>query len=110
MQTDANAIHIAYLTSHDPQDRKSLSGVFFYQSKILKEQFGKVTFLGPVKSLIIKILKRTFELIFNSDKKRYKVSHSYFISKIYAYIFQKKIKKKDFDVIFADRASTESAF
>ena len=101
--------HVAYLTSFDPNDRKSLSGVFYFQSRAIQKYIGNVTYLGPVKPLMAMILRKFFELLYNRNGTKYKTSHSIYISKIFGNAFRKKIKNNSYDIIFADKASTEIA-
>lgn len=101
---------IAYLTSNDPSDKMASSGVYYYQSAVLKKYFTEIVYLGPVNSLLIRILKKVFNFLQRFSKKRYNHGHSLIISRIYGKIFSRKLKEGKFDFIFADKSSSEIAF
>ncbi len=101
---------IAYLTSKDPLDRKESSGVYHYQAKALKKHCGDIYHLGPVNNGIISFTRRAFNLLNKLSKKRYNISHSTIISKVYGKIFSDKLKKEKYDIVFADKSSCEIAY
>ena len=96
---------IAYLTSKDPLDKKSSSGVYYYQSSALKKYCTEIVYLGPVNNLIINWLKKALRFLQKFTSKKYNHGHSLIISKIYGRIFSRKLKEKKFDFIFADKSS-----
>lgn len=101
---------IAYLTSKDPLDKKESSGVYHYQSKTLEEHCGTVFHLGPVNNVSISVIRRAFNLLNKFSKKKYNISHSTIISKIYGKIFSQRLKKGNYDIVFADKSSCEIAY
>ncbi len=101
---------IAYLTSKDPLDKNQASGVYYYQSRALKKQNMEIHHLGPVNILIKRFLKSGFKLVNRLLNKKYNIDHSIVISKIYGRIFSKKLKKGNYDIVFADKASCELAY
>jgi glycosyltransferase involved in cell wall biosynthesis len=101
---------IAYLTSKDPLDKNEASGVYYYQSRALKKQNMEIHHLGPVNNFIIRFLKTGFKLVHRFLNKKYNTDHSIIISKIYGRVFSKKLKKGNYDIVFADKASCELAY
>jgi len=102
-------MNIAFLTSQDPLDRKSWSGLYYYMAKTLGRYCGNVTPLGPVNLRQIflgKILNKLSRLLFNTT---YNNSHTLSLARKYARIFQKKLSAEHFDLIFAPSASVEIA-
>lgn len=109
MNSIKNKLKIAFLTSADPKDKRSWSGLYYYMAKALKRYCGEVYFLGPVKidSEVTKPLKMIADLF---PDKRYNYHHNSLSSIKYAEIFKQKLDKQPFDIIFAPTASTEIAF
>ena len=101
---------IAFLTSHDPQDRKSWSGTYFHMSKALEKHCGDLFYLGPVRPKIRIIGELYSRLIQLTIGKRYDHEHSAVVAKRYAAIFDRKISRESFDLLFAPAASTQIAY
>ena len=101
---------IAYVTSKDPSDATNSSGVYFFQKKSMQEYIGEIETIGPVHSSSIELLSKLLRKLFKYSSKKYNLSHSVLISKIYGCIFNRKIKSGNYDLIFGDRASTEMAY
>jgi glycosyltransferase involved in cell wall biosynthesis len=108
MKTELN---IAFLTSADPRDRKSWSGIYFQMMNSLEQQFTNVVPLGPVEvnkkrlSLITYINVATYIL----TSRRYNIVHTRLLCRYFAPIFRKKLKEAKFDLIFAPSSSVEIA-
>jgi len=104
-----SGLRIAFLTSFDPLNKKVMSGVSYYFLKILREQFEVVDIIGPAKTrnLLKGNLNRVLRIIFK--RKRYNLDHSFLMSFLYKFEFEHKLKGKQYDFIFALRASTEIA-
>jgi glycosyltransferase involved in cell wall biosynthesis len=104
-------IVIGFLTSENPLDKKSWSGVPYRMLNSLKHEFSKIVVLGPVSQGIL--LPRIIAIInyfnFLLFRKNYNGFHSILISFYYAYKFNKKIKKEQIDIIVAPAASREIA-
>ncbi|MCD4788420.1 MAG: glycosyltransferase family 4 protein [Bacteroidales bacterium] len=96
---------IAYLTSINPRDKRALSGSPYYMLRALEKHVGSVDVLGPVK--IKKTIFHYISQFFKKYFKAYNIYHSYFLARKYAKIFNKKLKGKNYDFIFAPRVSTE---
>ncbi len=101
---------IAYLTSKDPLDKNESSGIYYYQSAALKKYCGNVHYIGPVKNLLITIIIKISNFLNRFTSKKYNHSHSIIISWIYGIIFSRKLGKKKYDFVFAEKSSCEIAF
>jgi glycosyltransferase involved in cell wall biosynthesis len=101
---------IAYVSSVDPSDATQSSGVYFFQKKSMQEYIGDIETLGPIHTSSIELLRKFLKKLFKNSPKKYDLSHSVLISKIYGCIFSRKIKNDKYDLIFGDRASTEMAY
>ena len=101
---------IAYLTSKDPKDRASWSGIHYYIAQALEKHCGEVFYLGPVKPKI-KIISQLYNKLARlSLRKSYYHRSNRLLAKKYAQIFGRKLSEQQFDLIFAVSASTEIAF
>jgi glycosyltransferase involved in cell wall biosynthesis len=103
-------MNIAFLTSEDPRDIRSWSGIHYYMAKALAQYCSKVTLLGPVNPYQIfpgKVLDKVSRLLFNTA---YLYKFNLSLARKYARIFQKKLSAGQFDVIFAPWATAEIAF
>jgi len=102
---------IAYLTSDDPKDRNKSSGVYYYQSKALENHCGTVHLLGPVDSLLIKIIRKFINGLNRILKYKINHFHSKTIALIYGGLFERRLKNlQGLDFIFAEKASCEIAY
>jgi glycosyltransferase involved in cell wall biosynthesis len=106
----SNRLKIALLTSIDPTNRRSLSGLPYYMAKSLEKHCGEVFCLGPVTSKINTIGKYMNYLSTLVLKRQYKYSHSVMLSKRYKKNFEKRLQDKKYDLIFSPFSSTEIAF
>lgn len=103
-------MNIAFLTAHNPRDRRSWSGIHYYMAKALTQYCGKVTLLGPVNPYQIflgKVFNKITLSLFNIE---YVYKFHVSLAKKYARIFQKKLSAGQFDLIFAPAATAEIAF
>jgi glycosyltransferase involved in cell wall biosynthesis len=105
-------LKIAFLTSLDPNDRRSWSGIFFYMLKSLEQQFTTVVPLGPAKlnpaTFFFKILCYVSNRAF--PRYRYNILHNKILGRFYARFFEDKLRDNGFDLIFSPTSSTEIAF
>lgn len=108
-------ISVAFLTSSDPNDKRSWSGIYFRMLDALKKEFGHVEALGPVPKynlayflVLVKLSMATLthRLLYS---KKFNNAHSHIRSKYYARYFNQKLEGKNFDVIFAPSGSIEIA-
>lgn len=102
-------MNLAFLTSKDPQDKRTWSGTYYYMARAMIRQGINVTFLGPVTQnlLPLRLFNKFSQIVFN---KRYSHIHSLILAEKYAKAFSKKLSFKSFDYIFAPAAATEIAF
>src|SRR5260370_3284359 len=102
-------MRIAFLTHLDLRDRSCWSGMLFYMLRALEQHCGEVVPLGPAGSgyyLVGKLGRLGLRLVGqNVDYKR-----TVALSKAFAGIFDRKLARDHFDVIFAPIASVEMAF
>lgn len=98
---------IAFLTSIDPTNKLKLSGSPYYIMRALSRYVGEVTPIGPVTlgHFFLPYLIRFFKKL----PRPYNLNHSYVFAYFYARAFEKKLKGKNYDFIFAPRSSTEIA-
>ncbi len=101
---------IAYLTSKNPLDKRESSGVYYYQASAFKDQNIEIHFLGPVNNLLIYLLNKASIILQKLIKKRYNTGHSIITARVYGKIFSRKLKKGNYDFVFADKASCEIAY
>ena len=107
----ANNPRIAFLTSEDPNNKKSWSGIPYYMFHALKLIGADVQTLGPVFNPLKPFGQVTNKISRRLLGKRYNYKHSLLYSKQYARIFEKKLNQEGpFDLIFAPAASTEIAY
>jgi len=102
---------IAFLTSENPLDKRSWSGIYYRMFESLKNEFEEVIILGPIKLPFIIFLLKIFQfLTWIFIHKKYNKGHSVILSKACSKIIQKKLKNNDFDAIFAPSASLLIAY
>lgn len=100
-------IKIGFLTTTDPNDRRSWSGIHYFLFETLKSRFGEVIPLGPLEDGVAKTIGRGKSfLLQNTIGKRFDYSHSSALSKNYAKQVEEKLKKQRPDILFAPTAST----
>ena len=102
---------IAFLTSLDPQDRRSWSGILYCMVQALQKHCGEVSHIGPLhapkEELIGRIINKCTRVLF---KKRYKYHYSILMSKHYAKTVAQQLAGQGFDLIVAPLGSAEIAF
>lgn len=103
-------LKIAFLTATDAKNKRSRSGTLYYMSKSLQKHCGDVYYLGPLNTRMEKITLFLNNLSLKIFKKSYAYEHSILLAFSYARTIRKKLKKEQYDVIFAPVASTELAF
>ena len=90
---------IAFISVDDPRDHRSWSGLKLHILKALKKIGNEVVVL-PIVPWYLKIffkIKRNFYKIFGI---KYDSERNIFLSKMYSYILEKKLKKINVDLIF----------
>ena len=108
----APAIRIGFLTSTDPLDRRSWSGVHYSVFRAAERILGPVTALGPVPMVWpLRIgSKLNHFLITPLTGKRYHYSWSVALSHLYARQFAKRLQQQEYDVLLAPASFTEIAY
>ena len=110
-----NKIKIGFITTSDPNDKKSWSGTYYRMLKALEGKGFEVIALGPIslgrystffieKSL--HYLGKLHNLLF---RKKYNRGHNHLVSYFHGRFFRQKLKENKVDVIFAPAASNEIA-
>ncbi|MEI7525272.1 MAG: glycosyltransferase family 4 protein [Mariniphaga sp.] len=108
---DLKIRRLAYITTDDPLDQRSWSGIYFRMFGALKSEFEEVIPFGPINApMIVFLIKiyQFFSLYF--FQRRYDRSHSVLLSRAYGYILKKKLQNKKIDAIFAPSGATLIAF
>jgi len=108
---ESNRLQIAFISSSDPVNKKSWSGIHHYASQALAKHCGDINHLGQYhfKGIINKgkIISKVSKSFLN---KRYDYTHSIALSKAYGKYYNKKLKEKHYDLIFCPAGSTEIAY
>lgn len=114
MKLEQKRPRIAFLTSLDPLDKNSWSGIYFSMVKALEKHCGEVVCLGPVNIKLppyqvdlIKLVPVIFQKIF---RKIYAYDFSLLLSLQYAKVFKEKLLSQQFDLIFVPTACVQIAF
>ncbi len=103
-------LKIAFLTSTNPNDKRSWSGTHNRMFQSLKNHFITVDAIGPIDNFAFKSLGAINKITRFLFKKGYNHNNSIIRSYFLSVIINKRIKKKKYDIIFAPAASTEVAF
>src|SRR6266852_4655419 len=103
-------LKIAFLTSEDPQDRLSWSGITCQMAQALQKYCGDVYYLGPIitmeKRIAIAISRGTLFLF----KKNIPHERLLFEAKKHSKIAAQRLAGRSFDLIFAPLGTVETAF
>ena len=100
---------IAFLNHQDPHDKRSWSGTLASMREALERHCGEVVALGPAGQgwyFTGKVIRRLLRIFL---RRNIDYSHTVLLSKAMARIFQRRLSRQAFDVIFAPAASTEIA-
>jgi glycosyltransferase involved in cell wall biosynthesis len=111
MNNEKKRIKIAYLTSRDPHDRRSWSGLIYYIAQALQKHSGEVLYWHVNPSLLFKanlIRKLARESSQFLLKKQY--TSSFFLSKSFAKAGNHWLAEQSVDVIVAPDGAIETAF
>ncbi|MBC6611658.1 glycosyltransferase family 4 protein [Hymenobacter sp. BT507] len=105
-------LHIGFLTSTDPLNRRSWSGVHYSMFRAAERNLGTVEALGPVPMVwplrIGDNLNR--RLIKPLTGKRYHYAANQLIARRYSQIFERRIGQHHFDLLLAPASFTEIAY
>lgn len=105
-------LRIGFVTSTDPLDRRSWSGVHYSIFKALERNLGEVVALGPVP------MRWPFAfgdrlnnwLVRPLTGKRYQYGWSIAVARWYGRVFGRKIARQHFDLLVAPASFTEIAY
>jgi glycosyltransferase involved in cell wall biosynthesis len=102
---------VALVTIRDPNDISSWSGTQYRVYQQLLKQFDVVEPLGPVEltraeEFIVKVVHRVFQMTF----RKYNKVHSLLYGYLRAKHFSRKIKQKDYSIVFASACCPVVAF
>jgi glycosyltransferase involved in cell wall biosynthesis len=92
---------IAYVTSHDPRNIGSWSGIVYYMGKTLEEKFNDVAYIGnlhEVPHVISRGKWAIYKYLFN---KKYLIERETAVVKNYAEQVNRKLRDVDADVIIS---------
>lgn len=111
MQT-SRRLRIAFLTSTDPRDRRSWSGLHYMLGETLQKHIGDVSYLGPVSLRYLYSAGDRLNKVIGKlrNGRRYHYSISILVARIYAIIFSRKLRSQQYDLIFAPASYTEFAY
>jgi glycosyltransferase involved in cell wall biosynthesis len=109
---ESSRLRIAFLTSTDPRNRRAWSGLHYMLAQTLQKHVGEVDYLGPVSlrywfglgDRVNKVIEKL------SNGRRYHYSISVLTARLYAGIFSRKLRQRQYDVIFAPASYTEFAY
>ena len=105
-------LRIGFVTSTDPLDRRSWSGVHYSIFKALERNLGEVVALGPVSMRWPFALGDRLNswLVRPLTGKRYQYGWSIAVAKWYGRVFGRKIARQQFDLLVAPASFTEIAY
>lgn len=105
-------LRIGFLTSANPFDHRSWSGVHYAMFKALERNLGEVIALGPVSMRWPFALGDRLNswLIKPLTGKRYQYGWSIAVARWYAWVFERKLARQSFDLLIAPAAFTEIAY
>ncbi len=106
------ALRIGFITSTDPLNRRSWSGVHYSIFKALERNLGEVVALGPVSMRWPFALGDRLNnwLVKPLTGKRYQYSWSLAVARWYAWVFGRKLARQHFDLLVAPASFTEIAY
>lgn len=105
-------LRIGFVTSTNPLDRRSWSGVHYSLFKALERNLGEVVALGPVSMYLPFALGDRLNkyLVKPLTGKRYQYGWSLAVARYYAWIFGRKVARQQFDLLVAPASFTEIAY
>lgn len=122
-KANAKKYKIVFISSQDAGSRTSSSGMFFYISRALKNHIGDIDYiynLKPqknVKSIILNLgfvirylVVKVKQLLWKLRSRNYQWERTRAISRYYAKKIGRELKDRQYDFIFAEKASIEIAY
>lgn len=107
--TEHPRYEIAFLTSTDPGDRLSWSGIHYYMARALQQHCGNVTPIGPIPHPPLPSIRLANKLLALFTDKRYMRSRTLRMSKKLGRAADKRLAGGLFDLIFAPSSCVEIA-
>lgn len=110
MSDESKRIKVAFLTSFDPQDKRSWSGTMYCMAQALQKHCGEVSYIAPIyiiEKRIARILDRSSQVLL---KKGFMHHHCFLVAKKYANVAAQRLARESFDVIVTPGGATEIAF
>jgi hypothetical protein len=103
-------LRIAFLTSLDPFNKQSGSGIFYYMLQSLQKYCGEVLCLGPIQ-----VKERLFGQLLNKGmlltrKKTFPYYMSFLLAQRYAQIAARRLQDNPCDIIVAPLGTVNTAF
>ncbi len=117
MNDDNKSIKIAFLTSTDPQDKRSWSGIFYHTAQALQRHCGEVIYMASTdtnkksagKTALYKKLRNVLRK-FSIARKYFVYNYRISIARKFAAFAAQKLLEHPFDVVVAPASLTEVAF
>lgn len=104
-------ITVAFLTTTDPNDKKSFSGTHYYMLQSLRKVFDEVVPLGPPKLPVKVKLAGYRQMIFSFiSGKKYNTLHSEARARFYSAFFNRKLREKKYDLVIAATTSASLSY
>lgn len=105
-------LRIGFVTSSNPLDRRSWSGVHYSIFKALERNLGEVVALGPVSMRWPFALGDRLNswLVGPLTRKRYQYGWSVPVARWYGHVFGRKLAQQPFDLLVAPASFTEIAY
>ena len=112
MTIEYPSLRIGFITSTNPFDRRSWSGMHYSMFRSLERNMGKVVALGPVSMRWpFAIMDRVNSWIVKpATGKRYQYGWSIAASRWYGFVFGRKLARQRFDLLVAPASFTEIAY
>lgn len=109
--TSPGRTRIAYLSSSDPLDKRSWSGIHHNIYNCIQKHIGTPVALGPFHPKMVINTGRAFSLLNRKlTGKRFDYTHSLRTAKAYGNYFTEHLQRSDCKSVFAVAASSELAF
>ena len=105
-------LRLGFITSTEPLDRRSWSGVHYSIFRALERNVGEVVALGPVAMRWpFAIMDRLNSWILKpTTGKRYQYGWSIAVARWYAFVFGRRLARQRFDLLVAPASFTEIAY
>ncbi len=106
----SHRLRIAYLTSNDPNDRRSWSGTHYYMARAVEKHCGDVTYIGPIKIPSMFVRKILRKAIHKVTGKTYLYTHTISLARRVSHIAEERMRGQSFDAIVAPAGAGQIAY